>query len=147
GLQFLLPWSLFLPLIVYRYKSCQGTILMMAVVMIALSVVPQRKTDYLIPWYPFAVLAVSTVICQPQSGALFRRCSDGLVLTALIIAPFVVGFCVPWLRSKGVNYKREFAERVLQNVTDGSCVIGNADADDIALLNYLHRQTTSHWRC
>ncbi|MEZ6196232.1 MAG: glycosyltransferase family 39 protein [Planctomycetota bacterium] len=87
GPLFLLPLTLFAPLLLLAPRRRSWALLAAGVIFLLLSLVPGKRSHYLVPWYPFAVLAVVEAVFRHDHRRLARRAFFGLVGLSLLVMP------------------------------------------------------------
>jgi hypothetical protein len=122
---YFLPWTLFLPfvfLVARRYAAAPYIALAIFVV---LSCVPGKRENYLGPWFPFAMLAVTSSIMRREERLHWVKASSRVLLGLMTISiPLYYGWVEPRFMGPSMEPERVFAEKVMEAVPEGSTIIG-----------------------
>lgn len=121
---YFLPWTLFLPLAAVDIKRHHAATWIAIVIFAILSVVPNKDDHYLLPWYPFAVLAVAASVMERRNPAWLQRAAWWALTISVVVLPTSFGLIRPWMRN-GEDPERTFARRIFEAVPEGGVLLGN----------------------
>jgi hypothetical protein len=118
------PLSLFLPMaaIDWRRRGYSPSLAMAAGIFILLSIMPKKRSHYLLPLYPFlAIDTAASIVSRSKTSALVRRAGWTLILFSLAAIPFYFLVVQP-IRFPGEDPELQFARQLLEKMEPGRAV-------------------------
>lgn len=135
--QFLLPWTLLAPWVLKDMRRFSPAPWIAAAIFFVLLLIPEKKGNYLAPWYPFAVLACVETVRRRAESRRWRIAGRTLIVAGLVFVPLNFGLIQPRRAGGGVDDDRETAEQILALLPAESWIVGQGGrAEAIAFVAY-----------
>jgi 4-amino-4-deoxy-L-arabinose transferase-like glycosyltransferase len=119
----LLPLTVLLPLVVHdvRRRGYTAPVAIAIALLVLLVIYPKKRAHYLLPVYPFLVLAVAEAVVRATETRWIRRATTGIVVASLIAGPLYYAITPPWPVSE--EPKLVMTRRVLSLVDPGRSIV------------------------
>lgn len=127
------PMCLFLPIAIadVRRHGCSAPLSLAAVFFLILSLLPQKRTHYLVPMYPFLALGIAHVLLRHAATNRFiRQTAWTIIPLSIAVTPIYFGLILP-ITSPPEDPDLHFAKHVLAVVESNApiyCVQSGAEA-------------------
>ena len=94
----LVPFTVLLPLVVrdVRRRGYTAAVAIPVAVLVLIVIFPKKRPHYLLPVYPFLVLAIAEAVVGPSGTRWIRRVTIGIVVVSLIAGPLYYAITPPW---------------------------------------------------
>ena len=118
----LLPLTVLLPLVVrdVHRRGYTAAVAIPIALLVLLVIFPKKRPHYLLPFYPFLVLAIAEAVVG-AGGRWIRRVTTGIVVASLIAGPFYYAITPPWPVTE--EPKLVMTRRVLSLVDPGRSIV------------------------